>query len=259
MFCIAASKVSARSSALLICLLFIMVLIIPQTASGIDWLQKGQDLQQGSSEKQSPNLSSLSDSEISAGLKDALKVGTERVVGQLEQSDGFNADPLIHIPLPDTFQKIRSVLGSIGMSNMLDDLELKLNRAAEQATPQAKQLFWDSIKQMSVEDVQKIYNGPEDAATRYFQGKMSQPLTEAMTPIVSDSLAQVGAVQAYDAVMTQYSSVPFVPDVKADLTTHVVDKGMDGIFFYLAKEEAAIRQDPVKRTTDILEKVFGAK
>ena len=80
-----------------------------------------------------------------------------------------------------------------------------------------------------------------------------------MQPIISDSMAQVGAVQAYDAVMGQYSSIPFVPDVKADLTTHVVEKGMDGIFFYLAKEEAAIRQNPVKRTTEILQKVFGAQ
>ncbi|OEU75964.1 MAG: hypothetical protein BA864_01270 [Desulfuromonadales bacterium C00003093] len=78
-----------------------------------------------------------------------------------------------------------------------------------------------------------------------------------MTPIVSDSMAQVGAVQAYDAVMGQYRSIPFVPDVKADLTSYVVERGMDAIFFYLAKEEAAIRQNPVKRTTEILQKVFG--
>ncbi len=68
-----------------------------------------------------------------------------------------------------------------------------------------------------------------------------------------------GLVQAYDAVMGQYRSIPFVPDVKADLTTYVIEKGMAGIFYYLAKEEAAIRQDPVKRTTEILEIVFGAK
>ena len=241
------------------CLLFSLAVILPQTAAAIDWLKAGKDLLQSTTEGQSPGLSSLTDSEIGAGLKDALKVGTERVVSQLGQADGFNADSLIHIPLPDSFAKVRSVLAPIGYAGMLDDLELKLNRAAEAATPQAKQLFLDSIQQMSVDDVTQIYNGPEDAATRYFQGKMSQPLADAMKPIISDSMAQVGAVQAYDAVMGQYSSIPFVPDVKADLTTHVVDKGMDGIFFYLAKEEAAIRQNPVKRTTEILQKVFGAQ
>jgi hypothetical protein len=236
-----------------------LIIFTPQPVTAFDWMKTGKDILQKSTTGQSTSIGGLTDSEIGAGLRDALKVGTERVVGQLGQSDGFNADPEIHIPLPENFQKVRSVLGSIGQSAMLDDLELKLNRAAEKATPQAKQLFWDSIKEMTVDDVNQIYSGPEDAATRYFQGKMSSPLTEAMKPIVSDSMAEVGAVQAYDAVMGQYSSIPFVPDVKSDLTTYVVDKGMDGIFFYLAKEEAAIRSNPVKRTTEILQKVFGAK
>lgn len=240
-------------------LMLCLAVFIPQSAAAIDWFKAGKDLLQGTTENQTLSLSSLTDSEIGAGLKDALKVGTERVVNQLGQADGFNTDPEIHIPLPDKFQKVRSMLSTIGRAEMLDDLELKLNRAAEQATPQAKQLFWDSIKQMSIDDVKNIYNGPEDAATRYFQGKMSQPLTDTMSPIVADSMSQVGAVQAYDAVMGQYSSIPFVPDMKADLTSYVVEKGMAGIFFYLAKEEAEIRQDPVKRTTEILQKVFGAK
>lgn len=235
-----------------------LILLAPQDTSALDWFKTGKDLLQKNTVEQDSILTSLTDSEIGAGLKDALKVGTERVVSQLGQADGFNADSNIHIPLPATFQKVRTALGTIGQTAMLDDLELKLNRAAEQATPQAKQLFFNSIKEMSVDDVKNIYNGPEDAATKYFQGKMSQPLAEAMKPLVSDSMAQVGAVQAYDAVMGQYSSIPFVPNVKADLTTHVVDKGISGIFFYLAKEEAAIRQDPLKRTTDILQKVFGS-
>ena len=104
-----------------------------------------------------------------------------------------------------------------------------------------------------------IYNGPDDAATRYFQGKMSDPLAAEMQPVVERTLNQVGAIQAYDAVMGQYDTLPFVPDVKADLNSYVIDKGMEGIFHYLAQEEAAIRQDPVKRTTDILQTVFGAK
>ena len=200
-----------------------------------------------------------SSSEIASGLKDALRVGTETVVNQLGQLDGFNADPAIHIPLPDSLNQVKSALSTIGMSSMMDDLELKLNRAAETATPPAKKLFWDAISAMTLDDVQGIYNGPDDSATRYFQDKMSGPLAVEMQPIVEDALNQVGAIQSYDAVMGQYASLPFVPDVKADLNTYVVDKGMEGIFHYVAKEEAAIRNDPVKRTTDILQKVFGAK
>ncbi|OIO66671.1 MAG: hypothetical protein CO186_10560 [Zetaproteobacteria bacterium CG_4_9_14_3_um_filter_49_83] len=139
----------------------------------------------------------------------------------------------------------------------MDELELKLNRAAEAATPKAKKLFADAVRAMTIDDARRILNGPEDAATQYFKAKMSDPLRVEMKPVVDQSLAEVGAVQVYDQVMGKYKSLPFVPDVKADLTGHVLDKGLDGIFLYLAKEEAAIRQNPVKRSTEILKKVFG--
>jgi hypothetical protein len=221
------------------------------------WLKKGTDLLEnlGAGGKQS----SLTTPEISEGLKDALRVGTETVVNQLGQTDGFNTDPAVHIPLPESLDTVNSMLRKVGMSSMLDDLETKLNRAAEEATPKAKEIFWQAIQEMTLDDVKAIYEGPDDSATRYFQSKMSPALAQEMKPIVEKSLAEVGAVQAYDNVMGQYRSMPFVPDVKADLTDHVINKGMDGIFYYLAKEEAAIRQNPAKRTTEILQKVFGAK
>jgi hypothetical protein len=226
-----------------------------------DWLKSGAELL-GTVSSQEPvpaQASGLTDMQISSGLKDALLVGTQNVVGQLGKLDGFNADPAIHIPLPDNLNKVRSALNAVGMSAMMDDLELKLNRAAEEATPPAKKLFMDSIEAMTLDDVRGIYSGPNDAATRYFQGKMSDPLAKEMQPIVDRALNQVGAIQAYDSAMGQYATIPFMPDVKADLNSYVVDKGMDGIFHYLAIEEAAIRTNPVKRTTDILQTVFGAK
>jgi hypothetical protein len=222
-----------------------------------DWLKKGQELL--GTAVTSPAAATADTNQIAAGLKEALRVGSDTVVGQLGKPDGFNADPAIHIPLPKSFKTIQSTLKPLGMAYLLDDLELKLNRAAEQATPQAKQLFWTSIEQMTLDDVMAVYNGPPDAATRYFQGKMSTPLGESMRPIVDQALADAGAVQAYDNVMGQYRAVPFVPDVKADLSGYVVEQGMNGIFHYLAQEEAAIRQNPAKRTTELLQTVFGSK
>lgn len=226
----------------------------PSTAES-NWWQKGLDLFSGSG---SSTQSALTNEEIGLGLKDALLVGSETVVSQLGRKDGFNADQAIHIPLPQQLATAQAWLGKVGMAALLDDLELKLNRAAEMATPRAKDLFFQAIREMTFEDVMNIYNGPEDAATRYFQGKMSSPLAEEMSPIVSDSLSEVGAIKSYDNAMKEYKTIPFTPDVKADLTTYVVEKGIDGIFHYIAIEEAAIRQNPVKRTTDILQKVFGA-
>lgn len=199
----------------------------------------------------------LSNSEIAAGLKEALRVGSTTVVGNLGRKNGFNNDSVAHIHLPKNLNKVQSTLKKIGYSHYLDDLEIKLNRAAEKATPRAKTLFLNAIKQLTWRDVKNIYYGPNDAATRYFQGKMTPPLKRDMRPVISNVLAEVGAIKSYERTINKYQSLPFVPDVRADLTDYTIDKTLDAIFYYLAKEEAAIRKDPAKRTTELLRRVFG--
>lgn len=203
--------------------------------------------------------SGFSNQELSAAFKQALTIGTNEVVGQLGVKDGFNLDPKIRIPLPENLKRVQSALNTVGLSSLMDDLELRLNRAAEIATPEAKALFVNSIQQMSFNDVVNIYKGPNDSATQFFKRTMSNPLSERITPIVNRAIAQAGVVQAYDNVMAQYAAIPFMPDVKADLTNYVVDRSIDGIFYYLAQQEAAIRQDPLRQTTDLLRRVFGQK
>jgi len=195
----------------------------------------GNDLSAGLLDKLKESLGasdqkeqSLDSAEVGAGLKEALRVGTETVVGNLGQPGGFNLDPEIHIPLPGQLEQVKRWLGKVGMDSLLVDLETELNEAAEVATPKAKDLFFQAINEMTLDDVMAIYQGPDDAATQYFRSKMSAPLAAEMKPVVD-----------------------------VDLSDYVVEKGMDGIFYYLAKEEAAIRKDPVKRTTDLLQKVFG--
>lgn len=227
------------------------------------WLEKGKSLLNDATKtapgSTSSPVSSLASGEIAEGLREALKVGTERVVSAVGRKDGFNGNSEIHIPLPSALSKVQSTLKTVGASSLVDDLELRLNRAAEAATPRAKEVFWQAITDMSLEDAKKIYDGPKDAATQYFKGKMSGPLTESMRPVVDSSLSEVGAIKAYDTMMGQYKSVPFVPDVKADLTTHVLDRALDALFLYLGREEAAIRENPVKQSTALLKKVFGAQ
>ena len=248
-------KFSKHRSVFVAGMIIILFSFLSSTAGAGSWWDKGQKLLDNFTE--STNKDPLTIGEIGAGLKEALRIGTENVVSQLGQFDGFNADSAIHIPLPDDFKKVKKVLGKIGMSSLLDNLELKLNRAAEIATPKAKKLFWLAITEMTLDDVKAIYKGPEDAATRYFQRKMTPPLAKQMRPVVEQSLSEVKAIQAYDDTMRQYQSIPFVPDVKADLTGFVIEKGMDGIFYYLARAEAEIRKDPAKQTTDLLKRVFG--
>ena len=220
------------------------------------WLEKGSDLLNEAS-KISSQKKEFSNAEVGAGLKEALRVGTGNVVNLLGMADGFNLDPKIHIPLPDTLGTVKKFLEKAGMSKTLDELELKLNRAAELAVPKAKTLFEKAISEMSFSDVMNIFNGPDDAATRFFQNKMTPDLVKEMHPIIENALNEAGAVHAFERVMGEYKTIPFVPDVKADLTDYTVEKGLDGIFYYVAQEEAAIRNNPAARTTDLLKKVFG--
>ena len=225
----------------------LLLLQLPVNAGS--WWDTGKELLGGvvGANNATKTLSGLSVEDISAGLKDALKVGTENVVAQLGKPEGFNLDENIHIPLPAEIEQAKKLLDSVGMGNMLGELETKLNRGAEAATPKAKELFLTAIKEMSIEDAKKIYNGPDDSATEYFKEKMSGQLADEMRPVIEKSLSEVGAVQTYDAIMSQYKTIPFVPDIKANLTEHAVNKGMDGIFYYLAQEEAAIRKTPLSK------------
>jgi hypothetical protein len=149
-------------------------------------------------------VGALSNDEIGKGIKEALRVGTERLVGQLGTANGLSGDPQVCIPLPPTLKSVQSALSRVGMSGMADDLELRLNRAAEAATPKAKKLFGDAITAMTLEDVQKILNGSSNSATQFFQGKMTSPLKAEFKPIVNASLADVGAINSYDKMMGQY-------------------------------------------------------
>ena len=201
--------------------------------------------------------STLSSIEISKGLREALRVGTQRVVGQLGTEDGFNLDPNIHIPLPSTLKRVDNALASLGMGALTEELELRLNRAAEAATPKAKALFVQAISEMTITDAKDILTGPDNAATQYLRRTMGSELTKEMQPLIETALAGAGAIKMYDQVMGQYKKIPFMPDAKANLRSYVSEKAMDGIFYYVAKEEAAIRNNPAQRTTDILKKVFA--
>ncbi len=237
-----------------VCILVaVLLLVSAQGWTQNNLLQQGLGLLSSGGAK----TGSLSQGEMGDGLKEALRVGTEAVVAQLGKTDGFNTDKAIHIPLPGQLATVQKALKAAGYSSLVDDLELKLNRAAEQATPKAKALFVDAISAMTIKDAQEILSGPDDAATQYFRKAMGPGLAKEMKPVVDATLAEAGAVQAYDSMMGQYKALPFMPDAKADLTQYVVDKGLDGIFHYVAKEEADIRTNPAARTTDLLKKVFA--
>lgn len=199
--------------------------------------------------------------EIASGLKEALRLATGRVTARLGAANGFSGDPLVHIPLPDSLKMVQTGMKAAGQSAMLDDLELKLNRAAEAAAPKANAIFLNALSAMTLDDAKGILNGPQDAATQYFKRTMSPGLKTALRPVVDRTVADSGAVKAYGAATAAASTLPLiggsVQGAPGQLTDHVLDHALGALFRYLGEEEAAIRSDPAKQTTQILRKVFG--
>lgn len=238
---------------------FAASLLVTETSAESSWWQKASEMISGDAPQTLNSSADIKLDEMTAAFKQSLQIASEEVVKQLGRVDGFNGDDAVHIPIPKELATVKSILEKLGLADVVDDLELKLNRAAELATPKAQTLFVEAIQALTFEDVEAIYNGADDAATKYFQGKMSASLSQEMSPIVKSSLAEVGAIQAYDKAIADYEEIPFVPDVKADLTNYVVEQGIAGIFYYMAQQEAAIRKDPAQQTTELLKKVFSNK
>ena len=238
-------------------LLIILLMSLLSSSCAINDKQQKQLVESGQVLLKELNTKKLTENDIAAGLKEALKVGSERVVSQLGKHNGYLNDKAIHIILPENLQKAHKTLNKLGLGHYTKELETKMNRAAELAAPKAKKIFYSAIKDMRWQDVKVIYNGNNDAATQYFKNKMTPALKQMMKPLIDQTLAQAGVIKAYQHAIKQYHSIPFVPRVKNDLTAYVMDKGIHGLFYYLAKEEAAIRQDPAKRTTALLKRVFA--
>ncbi|MET0544706.1 MAG: DUF4197 domain-containing protein [Caulobacterales bacterium] len=200
----------------------------------------------------------FSKAEADSALREALTIGAGRVVSRLGAPDGYFADPKVHIPLPKSLREIQSMTETFGASKPLDDLELKLNRGAEAAAPKAKSLFISAIKAMTVQDAVGIVKGGDTAGTEYLKGKTLPSLTSAFTPPLKTALIDVGALKAADSVSKTVSKYGYKKDLRGELVGYAVESALSGMFLYLGEEETAIRENPVKRSTALLKKVFGA-
>tara|TARA_R100001126_G_scaffold100303_1_gene77745 strand:+ start:582 stop:1439 length:858 start_codon:yes stop_codon:yes gene_type:complete len=202
-------------------------------------------------------VSALSSDTVEQGLKQALDMGVELVTDQLGAVDGFNADPVAHIPLPDEVQTAQKLLSAAGLGSYADEIELRMNRAAEQTMQDAGDILVNAVRQMTVADAKGILQGPDDAATQYLRRVSGTDIEGRLRPVITDALSDTGALSLYDQMLGEYDQLPFVPDLKASLTDHATAKAMDGLFHYIAVQEADIRSDPTRWTTDILKKVFS--
>lgn len=196
-------------------------------------------------------------SEIISGLKEALKVGIKNAVQTTNKTDGFYGNSLIHIPVPPEADKVMKTMRDLGMGKMVDDFELSLNRAAEEASGQATDIFVSAITQMTINDAVGIWKGEDDAATQYLKRTTSSQLEMAFSPITKNAIESTNVTAYWDDITNVYNKIPFVQKVNPDLTDYVNDQAINGLFTLVAQEEKNIRENPTARVSAILQKVFG--
>ena len=201
----------------------------------------------------------LSEGEIIAGLKEALKVGTGNAVQLTSRLDGYYKHPSIRIPLPENVRKTENLLRLAGLGGQVDAFELSMNRAAEKAAPEARALFFDTIGRMTFADARKILKGRDDEATLFFKEKTYHPLTQRFKPLVHQAMSEVGVTRYYQTLHTKIRNIPMADSFALDLDQYVTQAALDGLFFMLAQEEAKIRRDPAARVTELLKRVFGGR
>lgn len=204
------------------------------------------------------NLDALTNQDATAGLKAALEKGATVAVDLLGRTDGFFGNNAVKIPLPDSLKKVEGVMRRVGMGKQADELVLTMNRAAEAAVPEAKKLFVESIKTMSVQDAKGILTGGQTSGTEYFKRTTTDPLRVKFLPIVKKATAKVKLAEKYNEYAEKGVAFGLVKKEQANLDDYVTQKALDGLFLMVAEEEKKIRQDPVQAGSSIIKKVFGA-
>lgn len=206
-----------------------------------------------------PKQSALTNEEVIKGLREALSVGTNSAVSLASKADGFYRNPRLFIPWPAEAQSMKEKLLAIGMQKQVDEFEQSLNRAAEEASANAAQVFLESIRNMSVQDGFAILKGADTAATHYLRESSYSPLKEKFTPIVSSAIEKVKVTSYWNPLVTAYNKIPLVKKQNPDLEAYVTDKAIGGLMVLIADEEVRIRKNPAARISDLLKKVFGQK
>lgn len=204
------------------------------------------------------NKTTISQTEIISGLKEALSDGVNKGVAQLSVENGFWGNPIYKIVLPQEAQRVEKALRGVGLGAKVDEAMLSMNRGAEEAMKKAAPIFMDAIRGMDIKDAAQILSGADTAATAYLRTTTTLSLTNAFRPVIQASLENSGAAKHWNSIMTSYNKISF-QKVNTDLTNYVAEKALLAIFREIANQEKLIRTDPAARSTALLKKVFEKK
>lgn len=203
-------------------------------------------------------LDAFSDKDATGGMREALAQGASQAVKQLGREDGFLGNPKVRIELPANLQKAETALRMMGQGQTIDELKTSMNRAAEQAVPEAQALLLAAVKQMSVQDVKNVLTGGEDSATRYFREKTSVELGKRFQPIVSRITGKLAITQQYNSLAGKAAGFGLLKPEDASVEQYVTRKALDGLYLMIAEQERAIRENPAQAAGSLAKKIFGA-
>lgn len=203
-------------------------------------------------------LEKLTNADAASGLKQALTEGSAAAVAKLGVENGYLGNPQVKIPLPPSLKRVEGAMRVMGMRRQADELVVAMNRAAEAAAPEAKALLVDAVKNMTVQDAKQILTGGDTAATGYFRRTTEKQLTTRFLPIVKKATDRVGLAQQYNSIAGQGAALGLVKEDQATIERYVTAKALDGLYFMIAEQEKAFRQNPLAASSDIVKKVFGA-
>ena len=208
--------------------------------------------------------SALTQDQMVGGLKEALGKGAQQAVASLGKQDGFLKDAGVKIPMPASLQKVEKTLRTLHQDKLADEFVTTMNRAAEQAVPEGAAVLGEAVKQMSIADAKAILTGTNNAATQYFRRTSETNLHARFLPIVKAATEKAGVTGAYKRMTDKAGGGlggfggSLLGKEAPDLDGYVTRKTLDGLFLKIAEQEKLIRENPVARTTDLLQKVFGA-
>ena len=203
----------------------------------------------------------LSNTEVISGLREALNIGIENSVASTSVNDGFLKNSEIRLPFPPDAQKVKDKAIEFGLDTQVEKFETTLNRAAEEASKEALNIFVNAIKNMTLEDGFAILNGGNGAATKFLKDQTKSELQQAFLPKVKDAISKVKLTEYWNPIITKYNTFAKfkgLEEINPDLELFVTQKAIDGLFVMVEKEEDKIRLDPLARVTDLLTRVFGS-
>ncbi len=203
---------------------------------------------------------SIGETQIGKALKEALNVGIDQAVKQASEKGGYANNELIKIKFPEKLSWVEAALRKVGMGSKINAFEASVNRAAEEAAPQAKEVLVDALLKMNIQDAEGLLKGGDTAATDYFRAKTWDQLHERFSKKIESSLNQYQVSQKYDQLIGAYQAIPLSkkPEL-VSASNYATDQALEGLFTLIGQQEKKIRQDPAARATELLQKVFSKK